>query len=187
MKKGKKTPLLDREGIDLIVTAQAEDESAWEAPIRVKRTKPASSSLPEVRAVNAMLRSHRSVIKGIPYSKEKTRGDIKAQKAWEDAVQNATRDIPDVRGPCLVRVTFRLAPQSAPADHPFGNDIDNLLKLFLDALKKTVFSKAPGEDGCVVAVEAAKVGVANRDEAGADLEIIPLPGGPTGLPNRAHR
>jgi hypothetical protein len=35
-----KTTMPDQEGIDRLVISQAADNSAWEAPIRVKRSKP---------------------------------------------------------------------------------------------------------------------------------------------------
>jgi hypothetical protein len=37
---------LDQEGIDRLVVSQASDESSWEAPVRVKRSKPAASIPP---------------------------------------------------------------------------------------------------------------------------------------------
>jgi hypothetical protein len=33
---------LNQEGIDRLVVSQASDESSWEAPVRVKRPKPAA-------------------------------------------------------------------------------------------------------------------------------------------------
>ena len=60
-KKNKKAAVLDQEGIDRVVISQSDDASAWEAPIRVKRSKPASLSLPgELAARTAFLaRLHR--------------------------------------------------------------------------------------------------------------------------------
>jgi hypothetical protein len=48
MKSRKKQPRkqLTEEEIDQIVESQAEDDSAWEKPIRVRRAKPGSVSLP---------------------------------------------------------------------------------------------------------------------------------------------
>ncbi len=43
-KKSKKK--LSEPEIDQIVTAQANDDSAWEKPVRVRRTRPASLSIP---------------------------------------------------------------------------------------------------------------------------------------------
>ena len=59
--KGKKTATLDREGIDRIVISQSDDETAWESPIRVKRSKPASLSIPGELAARAafLARLHR--------------------------------------------------------------------------------------------------------------------------------
>ncbi len=48
-RKGRK----DHEGADTIVVAQADDDSAWEKPIRVRRPKSASVSLPAELAARA--------------------------------------------------------------------------------------------------------------------------------------
>jgi hypothetical protein len=40
-RKVKKTTVVDQEGIDRLVISQADDDSAWAAPIRVERFKPA--------------------------------------------------------------------------------------------------------------------------------------------------
>lgn len=60
-KKNKKTAILDQEGIDQFVVSQSEDDSSWEAPIRVKRSKRASLSLPGELAARAafLARLHR--------------------------------------------------------------------------------------------------------------------------------
>ncbi|MBM3773620.1 MAG: hypothetical protein FJW37_00475 [Acidobacteria bacterium] len=60
-KKNKKSTTLNREGIDRLVTSQAADDSAWEAPIRVRRSKPASLSIPGELAARAafLARLHR--------------------------------------------------------------------------------------------------------------------------------
>ena len=44
-RKSKKTTKVDQAQIDRVVTSQAGDESAWEAPIRVTRPKSASLSI----------------------------------------------------------------------------------------------------------------------------------------------
>jgi hypothetical protein len=44
--KTKKTSALSQEAIDRHVVKQSENDSAWEAPMRVKRSKPASLSIP---------------------------------------------------------------------------------------------------------------------------------------------
>ncbi len=60
-KKNKKTTVLDQKAIDRLVISQSEDDSAWDAPIRVKRSKPASLSLPGELAARAafLARVHR--------------------------------------------------------------------------------------------------------------------------------
>lgn len=52
-KKNKKTTILDQEGIDRLVISQSDDASAWETPIRVERSKPASLSIPGELAARA--------------------------------------------------------------------------------------------------------------------------------------
>src|SRR5262245_28868092 len=107
------------------------------------------------------LRSHRLRIKGVPYAQAKVTGNVAGCAEWTKAIEDQTRAHPKILGPCLLRVTFRLPPDKFPPDNPYGNDLDNLLKRFCDALGKTVFAKAPGRDGCVVALEASKVKVAD--------------------------
>jgi hypothetical protein len=59
--KKRKAMTLDQEGIDRRVVSQASDESSWEAPVRVKRSKPAALSLPGELAARAafLARLHR--------------------------------------------------------------------------------------------------------------------------------
>ncbi len=115
-------------------------------------------------------------IAGIPYAQVKSRGRLDGCAEWSQAVVAQTANLPKVTGPCRLRVTFRLPPSKFPADHPYGMDLDNLLKRFFDALQQTVFSTVPGKDGCVVKVVAKKKKVRSDNDAGADLEILPAPG-----------
>jgi hypothetical protein len=57
----RKAVMLDQEGIDRLVVAQASDESAWEAAVRVRRSKSAALSLPGELAARAafLARLHR--------------------------------------------------------------------------------------------------------------------------------
>ena len=59
--RGKTRKNLSEKDIDQMVVAQANDESAWEKPIRVRRTKGASLSIPVDLAVRAafLARLHR--------------------------------------------------------------------------------------------------------------------------------
>ena len=52
---------LSEKEIDRAVVAQANDESAWEAPVRVRRAKPTSLSIPATLAARAafLARLHR--------------------------------------------------------------------------------------------------------------------------------
>jgi len=48
-----KTKKLSEPEIDQMVTAQVDDDAAWEKPIRVRRTKPASLAIPANLAARA--------------------------------------------------------------------------------------------------------------------------------------
>ena len=58
----KKTKTLSEQEIDQIVAAQADDDSAWDSPIRVQKAKPASLSIPANLAARAafLARLHRT-------------------------------------------------------------------------------------------------------------------------------
>jgi hypothetical protein len=61
MNTAKKTTSLNQEAIDRLVVSESEDDSAWEAPVRVRRSKSASLSLPGDLAARAafLARLHR--------------------------------------------------------------------------------------------------------------------------------
>ena len=113
-------------------------------------------------------------IKGVPYSRAKSRGRIEAAHEWSDVVVEQTRHLPKVSEACLLKVTFLLPPNKFPADFPFGSDLDNLLKRFLDALGTTIFEKSQGGDSCILSLHALKARVDSHDEAGAHLEVMPF-------------
>jgi hypothetical protein len=110
-------------------------------------------------------------IRGIPYSQNKVRGNLGGPAAWTTAVFEQTQSLAKVTGACHVEVVFYLPRAFAPSNFPFGNDLDNLLKRFFDALNETVFRDAPGHDSCVVKVTASKVLVDKIDDAGASLKV----------------
>ena len=59
--KSQTRTFLEQEGIDRIVTSRSADDYAWDAPIRVQRSKPASLSIPGELAARAafLARLHR--------------------------------------------------------------------------------------------------------------------------------
>jgi len=122
------------------------------------------------------LKSIRGFVKGIPYSKNKTRGDTAAPQVWSEAIINQTNDLDKIIGPCMLRITFLLPDNKFPDDLPYGSDLDNLLKRFCDALNKTILSEAPGKDSCILNIEASKARVINNSDAGAQFEFIILNG-----------
>lgn len=112
-------------------------------------------------------------IRGIPYSQNKVRGNLGGPAAWTTAVFEQTQSLERVTGACHVEVIFYLPRAFAPSNFPYGNDLDNLLKRFFDALNETVFRDAPGHDSCVVRVTASKELVDDVEDAGAALKVIP--------------
>jgi hypothetical protein len=51
--KREKSTTPTQEAIDRLVVSQSDDDSAWEAPVRVKRSEPASLSIPGDLAARA--------------------------------------------------------------------------------------------------------------------------------------
>jgi hypothetical protein len=113
-------------------------------------------------------------IKGIPYSRSKTRGNLLGPVKWTADIIEQTKSLPCVKDACVVKITFLLPPDKFPTDLPYGPDLDNLLKRFMDALNSTVFCEARGMDSCIVALTVFKTRVGTPAEAGAHLEVMPV-------------
>jgi Holliday junction resolvase RusA-like endonuclease len=113
-------------------------------------------------------------VSGQPYPKGKVLGNVDGTATWSQAVVEQTQHLPRVAQACLLRVTFLLPANRFPTNYPFGPDLDNLLKLFLDALNQTIFADAPGKDSCIIALEVMKTRVPTDDEAGAQFEVLPI-------------
>ena len=92
---------------------------------------------------------------------------------WIETIVRATSGLPKADGPCLLRVTFFL-PNDKYSGSPYGADLDNLLKPFLDGLGKTVFAGLEGGDGCVLSMEVSKLRATLEDGPGVRFEIIPF-------------
>jgi Holliday junction resolvase RusA-like endonuclease len=114
------------------------------------------------------------LIKGVPYSRNKSRGNLGAADQWSEQVKLQTASLPRVKEACALKVTFLLPPDKFPKDFPYGPDLDNLLKRFMDALNDTVFADTPGGDSCVVMLTVMKTKVSSSDAAGAHLEVLPV-------------
>jgi Holliday junction resolvase RusA-like endonuclease len=113
-------------------------------------------------------------IRGVPFSKNKSRGDLDAPTRWRASVIEQTLHLARVTDACVLKATFLLPPDKFPSDLPYGSDLDNLLKLLLDALNETIFSEANGKDSCVVSLTVMKTAVSSREDAGVHLEILPV-------------
>ena len=110
-------------------------------------------------------------IEGIPYAQSKVRGDVGAPGRWSEAVKKATERFPKAQGPCYLFVQYVLPEDKYPLDHPYGPDLDNLLKRLLDALNQTVFSEVAGKDGAVVHLVAAKRKASDGEPIGARVIV----------------
>lgn len=113
-------------------------------------------------------------ITGIPYGQSKTTGNTDAPKVWSKNVEEQTKDLPKIIEACVMNITFLLPPNKFPRDFPYGSDLDNLLKRFMDVMNNTVFSDAPGKDSCVVSMNVSKAKVEKEEESGVILELIPV-------------
>lgn len=113
-------------------------------------------------------------IKGVPYCRNKTRGNTSALQEWTQTVIRQTNSLPKVKEACIMKVTFLLPPNKFPPDFPYGPDLDNLIKRFLDALNKTIFSESQGHDSCVIELNVMKTRVESNEESGALLEVLPI-------------
>lgn len=113
-------------------------------------------------------------IEGIPYSKNKVKGDIEAPKRWSATIIRCTRHLPKLHGRVSMTVKFILPKDKYPSDHPHGTDLDNLLKRFQDALGETVLSETPGKDGAIVKLTASKRQARGGEPTGVNLILKEL-------------
>jgi Holliday junction resolvase RusA-like endonuclease len=95
-------------------------------------------------------------------------------KLWKAEVVQQTADLPAIEGKCIMRVTFVLTDEAFRTAPPYGPDLDNLLKPFLDALKQTILG--PHGDSCIISVQATKAREGPGQIPGALLEILPIDG-----------
>ncbi len=114
-------------------------------------------------------------IAGIPYPRNKVRGDTGAPLRWTEAVVRQTRALPLVKAAVFMKAEFYFDSSKYPKDHPHGPDLDNYLKRFQDALNQTIFSKVPGKDGCIQKLYAEKIRVKNKEKSGVKLVIFSNP------------
>ena len=111
-------------------------------------------------------------IEGVPYGQRKPRGDIEGPRRWTQTVKRATKNLPKVRGECHMTVMFVLPSDKYPTDHPYGPDLDNLMKRLLDALNDTIFSEVAGKDGSVVQLAVSKREAVQGERTGATVTIV---------------
>ena len=114
------------------------------------------------------------IIRGVPYSRHKRRGNVSAPGEQSKQIIAQTENLPKVKEACILKVTFLLPPDKFPSDLPYGPDLDNLLKRLLDGLKMTIFSDTPGNDSCVISPTVMKTKVSSQEQAGAHMEVLPV-------------
>lgn len=113
-------------------------------------------------------------IEGIPYSQQKVRGDREAADRWTQSIIQATKNLPKVKGPVSMNLKFVLPADKYPLDHPYGSDLDNLVKRLLDALNMTIFANVPGKDGAVVRLTVSKRKVFKNEPTGVRMILNEL-------------
>lgn len=114
------------------------------------------------------------MILGVPYCRTKTRGNIGATAEWTKQIIDQTAALPRVKEACSLKATFLLPADKFPKDFPYGPDLDNLLKRFMDALNHTIFCETKGGDSCVVMLTVMKTRVSSAAECGVHLEVLPI-------------
>lgn len=110
-------------------------------------------------------------IAGIPYCQQRGHADEQAAKRWTDQIIEGTRNMAPLRGPCALKVVFKLPLNKFPVNFPFGPDLDNLTKRLFDSLNSTLFQLVHGNDSCVMSLCASKEKCYSEKEAGAIIEI----------------
>jgi Holliday junction resolvase RusA-like endonuclease len=110
-------------------------------------------------------------IPGEPYCQNKTKGNVSAGKAWTQTIIKVTENLPKINTKCKAEIVFTLPENKYPSDHPYGSDLDNLLKRLFDALNQTIFTDVPGKDGSVVEVKASKKKTSEIEPPGAHIDI----------------
>lgn len=113
-------------------------------------------------------------IEGIPYSRQKVRGDREAADRWTQSIIQATKNLPKVKGPVSMNLKFVLPADKYPLDHPYGSDLDNLVKRLLDALNMTILANVPGMDGAVVQLTVSKRKASQDELTGARVALNEL-------------
>jgi len=111
-------------------------------------------------------------IAGTPNCRVKSRRR-RVPSEWTQAVIEQTRHLPLVTGPARLEAVFLLPEDRFLGDHPFGPDLDNLLKRLLDALNHTVLRDVAGRDSAIVEISAKKCRAETDDRCGAILTITP--------------
>lgn len=113
----------------------------------------------------------RAFIRGDPYVKKKTRGRTEGPKEWLAAVKSQTRDLESISDRCELEVEFVLWPGSSPTDHPYGPDLDNLLKNLLYGINDAILKNAPSGDGAIVRLIASKRTRQGDEPTGAKIVV----------------
>ena len=111
-------------------------------------------------------------IEGTPLSRNRSGARKPGLQGWIEQVAKQTGALQQVENACILRVTFFLADEAYRTAPPYGPDLDNLLKPFLDALKKTVLQSQ--EDAGIISIQATKARAGPGQRPGALLEIFPI-------------
>ena len=97
--KKRKTISPSQETIDRLVVAKSEDDWAWESPVRVRRSKPGSLSIPGDSAARAAFRARLHRVAGVDQWVERiVRERVELEEsAFSEAKKSQEYSIPKIR------------------------------------------------------------------------------------------
>lgn len=99
---------------------------------------------------------------------------MQAAERWTEVVKQTTAALPKVVRSVHIKLSFVLPKDKYPTNHPYGPDLDNLLKRLLDALNHTVLSEVEGNDGAIVRLAASKRKARRGEQTGVRMILHEL-------------
>jgi len=113
-------------------------------------------------------------IPGPPYPKHKVGNRKDEAEKWSGSIILCTKDLPKVRGPCVMRIDYQLPPDRFTLGSPYGSDLDNLTKRLLDSLSSTILEDVDSKDGCICKIEIGKIAASDPETIGTRVAVEPI-------------
>ncbi|EIJ42621.1 hypothetical protein BegalDRAFT_1744 [Beggiatoa alba B18LD] len=111
---------------------------------------------------------------GVPYGKTKDEIGQLLLRNWQNAIVEQTKNLPKIKGVCVLKLNFLLPADKFPARFPYGPDLEGLIGRVMDSLNSTIFSEVAGGHSCIMSLSVKKTKVPSDKEAGVWLEILTL-------------